>query len=188
MNLPNKLTIARIILVPVFWVFLTVAAPWAQLVAFFVFLIASATDYVDGYIARSRNLVTDFGKFVDPIADKLLVTTGMLVLLGQGRMADWVVILFIAREFIIAAFRMVAAGKGVVIAADKLGKYKTVTQMIAVVMSILCLGFGGVPAVLGWPPFAVLARAMMWAALALAVLSCVDYILLNRSVIDTTNI
>ena len=183
MNLPNKLTIARIILVPVFWVFLTVAAPWAQLVAFFVFLIASATDYVDGYIARSRNLVTDFGKFVDPIADKLLVTTGMLVLLGQGRMADWVVILFIAREFIIAAFRMVAAGKGVVIAADKLGKYKTVTQMVALCMLMLVSPVGDVCVIPSRFLF-VVAQIVLYVSLALSIASCVDYIVKNRSVLE----
>ena len=188
MNLPNRLTLLRILLAPVFCAFICVEAGWAQLAAALIFIAASLTDMLDGRIARQRNLITDFGKLMDPIADKLLVTAAMVFLTAQHRMNAGMCVVFIAREFIISGFRMVAASRGVVIAAGKLGKYKTVTQMIAVVMSILCLGFGGVPAVLGWPPFAVLARAVMWAALALAVLSCVDYILLNRSVIDTTNI
>ncbi len=182
MNLPNKLTVARVCLVPVFWIFLTIAAPWAQVLAFFVFLIAAVTDYVDGYIARAWNLVTDFGKFVDPIADKLLVTTGMLVLLGQGRMADWVVILFIAREFIIAAFRMVAAGKGVVIAADKLGKYKTLTQMIALCMLMLLSPVENVCVIRSGFLY-VVAQIILYVSLALSIASCVDYIVKNRSVL-----
>ena len=188
MNLPNKLTLLRILLVPVFCAFICVNARWAQLVAALIFIAASLTDMLDGRIARKRGLITDFGKLMDPIADKLLVTAAMVFLTSQHRMNAGVCVVFIAREFIISGFRMVAASRGVVIAAGKLGKYKTVTQMIAVIMSILCLGFGGVSAMAGWGPLALLTHAMMWLALALAVISCVDYILLNRSVIDTTNI
>ncbi len=188
MNLPNRLTMLRIALVPVFCVFLCVEARWAQFTAALLFVAAAVTDLFDGRIARGRGLVTDFGKLMDPIADKLLVTSAMVFLTAQGRMIAGVCLAFIARELIISGFRMIAASRGVVIAASPLGKYKTVAQMIAVTASILCLPLREVPAALGWTPLAVLARAAMWIALALAVLSCVDYILRNRHIIDTTNI
>ena len=184
MNLPNKLTLLRVALVPVMCAFICVEAGWAQLAAALIFVGAAVTDMFDGRIARSRNLITDFGKLMDPVADKLLVTAAMVFLTAQHRMNAGVCVVFIAREFIISGFRMIAASRGVVIAAGPLGKYKTITQMIAVTMSILCLSFGGAAALLGW----ALARVMMWIALALAVLSCVDYILRNRHVIDTTSI
>ncbi len=188
MNLPNRLTLLRILLGPVFCAFICVETRWAQWAAALIFVGAALTDMLDGRIARERNLITDFGKLMDPIADKLLVTAAMVFLTAQQRMTAGVCVVFIAREFIISGFRMVAASRGVVIAASKLGKYKTVTQMVAVTMSILCLPFGSVSAALDWTPLAVLSHAAMWLALALAVLSCADYILLNRSVIDTTNI
>ncbi len=188
MNLPNKLTLLRVALVPVMCAFICVEAGWAQLTAALIFVGAAITDMFDGRIARSRNLITDFGKLMDPVADKLLVTAAMVFLTAQHRMNAVVCVVFIAREFIISGFRMIAASRGVVIAAGPLGKYKTITQMIAVTMSILCLSFGGAAALLGWAPLAALARVMMWIALALAVLSCVDYILRNRHVIDTTSI
>ena len=188
MNLPNKLTLLRVALVPVMCAFICVEAGWAQLTAALIFVGAAVTDMFDGRIARSRNLITDFGKLMDPVADKLLVTAAMVFLTAQHRMNAGACVVFIAREFIISGFRMIAASRGVVIAAGPLGKYKTITQMIAVTMSILCLSFGGAAALLGWAPLAVLARVMMWIALALAVLSCVDYILRNRHVIDTTSI
>ena len=183
MNLPNKLTIARILLIPVLWIFLATQAVWAQVLAFFLFLLASLTDYVDGYIARAWGLVTDFGKFVEPIADKLLVTTVMLVLLDQGRMPCWAVVLFIAREFVISAFRLVAAGKGVVIAADKLGKYKTATQMVALCMLMLLSPVAGHAAITSSFLLTV-AYIVLYVSLALSVVSCVDYIRKNKSVLE----
>lgn len=188
MNLPNRLTLLRIVLVPLMCAFLCVEARWAQLVAALLFVAASVTDMFDGRIARERGLITDFGKLMDPIADKLLVNAAMVFLTAQHRMNAGVCVVFIARELIISGFRMVAASRGVVIAAGPLGKYKTVTQMIAVTMSILCLGFSGAAAMIDWAPLAVLTHVMMWVALALAVLSCVDYIRRNGHVIDTTNI
>ena len=188
MNLPNKLTLLRVVMVPVMCAFLCVEVKWAQLAAALIFVGAAVTDMFDGRIARNRGLITDFGKLMDPIADKLLVIAAMVFLTAQHRMNAGVCVVFIAREFIISGFRLVAASNGVVIAAGPLGKYKTVTQMIAVTMSVMCLGFGGVAAVIDWTPLAVLAHAMMWIALALAVLSCIDYIRRNRHVIDTTNI
>ncbi|MBO4297930.1 MAG: CDP-diacylglycerol--glycerol-3-phosphate 3-phosphatidyltransferase [Clostridia bacterium] len=188
MNLPNRLTLLRIALVPAMCAFICVETRWAQLAAALIFLAASITDMFDGRIARNRHLITDFGKLMDPVADKLLVTAAMIFLTAQHRMYAGVCVVFIAREFIISGFRLVAASRGVVIAAGPLGKYKTVTQMIAVVMSILCLPFHAVPATLNWIVLTVLTHVMMWTALVLAVLSCVDYIRRNRGVIDTTNI
>lgn len=188
MNLPNKLTLLRIILVPVFCVFVSIHAPWAQIIAFIVFAAASFTDMLDGKIARKNNLVTDFGKLMDPIADKMLVTAAMVFLTAQGRMMPGVCMVFIGREFIISAFRMIAASRGTVIAAGILGKYKTVTQMIGVMAGMLCLPFEGCPAVLNVGFMAVLTQIVIWIALVLAVLSCIDYILRNKHVIDTTNI
>ena len=188
MNLPNRLTLMRIVMVPIFCAFICIEAQWAQLIAALIFVAAAVTDMFDGKIARERNLVTDFGKLMDPIADKLLVTAAMVFLTSQHRLYAGITVAFIAREFIISGFRMIAATHGTVIAAGKMGKYKTVTQMVGVVMSIVCLPFGGTDALLGWPPLAVLSRVVVWVALALAVVSCVDYIARNWNVIDTTNI
>lgn len=188
MNLPNKLTLMRIALTPVMCAFLCVETHWAQLAAALIFVAAAVTDLFDGRIARTRGLITDFGKLMDPIADKLLVIAAMVFLTAQHRMNAGACVVIIARELIISGFRMVAASRGVVIAAGPLGKYKTVIQMIFVTMGILCLGFGGLNPVLDWTPLAILTRVMMWAALALAALSCVDYIRRNSHVIDTTNI
>ena len=191
MNLPNRLTLLRILLVPAFCAFICLETGWAQLTAALIFVAAALTDLLDGRIARSQNLVTDFGKLMDPIADKLLVTAAMVFLTAQSRMNAGMCVAFIAREFIISGFRMLAASRGVVIAAGPLGKYKTAAQMAAIVASILCLPVGDGPSLLSAPlkgAAPVIAAALMWIALALAVVSCVDYIRRNRGVMDTTNI
>lgn len=177
MNLPNKLSMLRICMVPVFVALALVEAQWAQLTALAVFCLASLTDLLDGQIARRRNLVTNFGKFIDPIADKLLVMSALVVLVGQGRMPAWVCILMLAREFAISGFRLVAAGTGKVIAAGWLGKVKTVTQMAAVILLLLLkpvagellLGAGGV-----W-----VADIAMYVSAVMTVWSGVDYIARN---------
>ena len=195
MNLPNKLTLLRVILVPVFCAFVCVESYEAQFAAALIFILASLTDMLDGKIARKKGLITDFGKLMDPIADKLLVTAAMVFLTSQNRMNAGMCVAFIAREFIISGFRMLAASRGIVIAAGKLGKYKTVTQMIAIVMAILgtpwengqsSLSFilpGNMNAIIN-----IAAVALMWIALALAIVSCIEYIVKNLHVIDTTNI
>ena len=139
MNLPNKLTIFRVILIPFFIVFLLVpdmpflpSTEWGEWIALAIFVIASLTDMLDGKIARKYNLITDFGKFMDPLADKLLVCSALIALIELGRIPAWMVIVIIAREFTISGFRLVAADKGVVIAASYWGKFKTVFQMVAV--------------------------------------------------------
>lgn len=176
MNLPNKLTVLRVCMVPVF-VFLML---WDGLgdngryAAAVIFILASATDWFDGYLARKNNLVTDFGKFMDPIADKLLVCSAMICLVELEALPAWIVIIIIGREFIISGFRLVASDKGTVIAASYWGKFKTVSQMIMVIL--LIFDFGGV--------FDMIGEVMIWVSLILTVISLVDYLRKNWSVLD----
>lgn len=153
MNLPNKLTLLRVILIPVFIVFFYVNFSGHYFVALAVFGIASFTDYLDGHIARKYNLITNLGKFLDPVADKVLVSSALIVMLTVNEffcayLGWWAIIVagccvavILARELIVSGFRMVAADAGIVIAADKIGKYKTVFQMISLVVLLLCAGF-----------------------------------------------
>ena len=150
MNLPNKLTLFRVILIPFFVFFLL--APYFEgygnYIAVAVFIVASITDFLDGKIARKYNLVTNFGKFMDPLADKLLVSSALICLVALNKIPAWVVIVIIAREFIISGFRLVAADNGVVIAASYWGKFKTAFQMVTVIVLILNIP-GEVFAVIG---------------------------------------
>ncbi len=175
MNLPNKLTILRVIMIPFFLVFLMVPGiPGGKWVAFALFVIASLTDWFDGYLARKHNLVTNFGKFMDPLADKLLVCSALIAFVGMGRIASWIVIVIIARDFIISGFRLVAADKGVVIAAGWWGKVKTAIQMVMICVVILNIG-GTV--------FTVIENVLIYTALALTVISLVDYLSKNKDVL-----
>ena len=183
MNLPNKLTLVRIALIPVFVLFIYFENLWCQLAAALVFIGASITDYLDGNIARKNNLVTNFGKFADPIADKMLVMSAFIMLVAQGRMPAWVCIIFLAREFTVSGFRLVAAGGGKVIAAGMLGKIKTVTQMIAAVALILFVPTTKqIDAMLGWfgDIGQVIANVMMYVMTVMTVWSGADYIYKNR--------
>lgn len=181
MNTPNRLTLLRIVLIPVFVVFALLRAQWAQYVALLIYILACITDMLDGRIARARNLVTNFGKFADPIADKLLVMSALVVLVASGRMPAWVCIVMLAREFIISGLRLVAAGNGRVIAAGKLGKLKTVLQMSATIALMLLTPVTG-KALLG--RFGVvLANVLMYIATALTIVSGAEYILNNRDCI-----
>ena len=176
MNLPNKLTVFRACTVPVF-VFVMLwdgLGEYGKYVAAAVFILASATDWLDGYLARKNGLVTDFGKFMDPIADKLLVCSAMICLVENDALAAWIVIIIIGREFIISGFRLVASDKGTVIAASYWGKFKTVFQMIMVILLILDLG--GV--------FDTIAEVVVWISLILTVISLIDYLYKNWSVMD----
>ena len=139
-----------------------------------IFVIASVTDWFDGYLARKHHLVTNFGKFMDPLADKLLVCSAMICLIELERLPAWIVIIIIARAFIISGFRLIAAENGIVIAANYWGKFKTVSQMIMIIL--LLLHFGGV--------FAVLEQIFIWMSLALTVISLMTYIWQNRSVLS----
>ena len=177
MNLPNKLTIIRVCLIPFF-----VAALLfdhgnnytMRIVANVLFIVASLTDLFDGKIARKYNLVTNFGKFMDPLADKLLVCSALICLIELGQLPAWVVIIIISREFIISGFRLIAAENGVVIAANYWGKFKTVSQMIMIIL--LLIDLGGV--------FDILEQIFIWLSLALTVISLITYIWQNRSVLS----
>ena len=170
MNLPNKLTIFRVILViPFVALMLNGYDLWAVA----VFIIASLTDLLDGKIARKYNLITDFGKFMDPLADKLLVCAAMICLVEMGRLPAWMVIVIISREFIISGFRLVASDNGVVIAASYWGKFKTTFQMLMII--VLILNLGGV--------FDLIGLVLTWIALILTVVSLIDYLVKNKQVI-----
>ena len=174
-NVPNQLTIIRICMIPLFVVFLLwVPKPGGNIVAMIIFILAALTDTADGYIARKYHYVTTFGKFMDPLADKLLVCSALICLVDLGRIESWIVIIIIAREFIISGFRLVAAEKGVVIAANIWGKIKTVVQML---MAILMIGnFGGF---LGG-----CAQFLKWVALVLTLISLATYMFSNRHVLS----
>lgn len=175
MNLPNKITVFRVCMIPVFLVFMLVPGiPGAKYFAAGVFIIASTSDFLDGYLARKNNLVTDFGKFMDPLADKLLVCSALICFVEKGSVPAWAVILIIAREFTISGFRLVAAGNHVVIAANSWGKIKTVVQMIMCVFFIVDLDGGF---------FNAMEQVFLYAAVLLTVISLADYIYANRRVI-----
>lgn len=173
MNLPNKLSMLRILMIPVFVILALMNAPAAQYAAVGVFVLAAITDALDGHIARKNGLVTNFGKFIDPIADKLLVMSALIVLVERGRMPGWVCIVMLAREFAISGFRLVAAGTGKVIAAGILGKIKTVTQMIAVI-ALLLTAIDGV-----FAPLGAFADIAMYVSAFMTVWSGADYIIKN---------
>lgn len=171
MNLPNKLTVLRMIMIVPFVILLLGGVnDW---IALAIFIIASLTDLVDGKIARKYNLVTNFGKFMDPLADKLLVCSALIGLIALGRIPAWVVIIIIAREFIISGFRTVAADNNVVIAASYWGKFKTVFQMIMV-----CLMIANIP------QLQIVTDITMWISLVLTVVSLADYLWKNKSVMS----
>ena len=174
-QLPNQLTIARICMIPLFVILLMwVKKPAGNILAMIVFIVASLTDTADGYIARRYNYITTFGKFMDPLADKLLVCSAMICLVDLGRIESWIVIIIIAREFIISGFRLIAVEKGVVIAANYWGKFKTVFQMLMVILMVA--NFGGV--------FNTVAQILKWIALALTIISLVTYLMQNRQVLQ----
>ena len=178
MNTPNKLTVARMIMVPFLVVFLLTG--WGgdanRYISLIIFVAASITDWFDGYLARKNHLVTNFGKFMDPLADKLLVCSAMICMIELGRLPAWFVIIIIGREFIISGFRLIAAENGIVIAANYWGKFKTVSQMIMIIL--LILHFDDISV------FAVLEQIFIWISLALTVISLMTYIWQNRNVLS----
>lgn len=186
MNLPNKLTMFRVVLIiPFVIVLLGAQAGWffdvlmADVVALIIFVVASLTDLIDGKIARKYNLVTNFGKFMDPLADKLLVSAALIALVEMERIPAWVVIIIISREFIISGFRLVASDNGVVIAASYWGKFKTTFQMVMVCLMLLDLR-----RFFAW--YHTLTMVIMWIALILTVVSLVDYLWKNKGVLKET--
>ena len=175
MNLPNKLTVMRVILIPFFVAALLYdngSSQTMRVVANVIFIVASLTDLFDGKIARKYNLVTNFGKFMDPLADKLLVCSALICLIQLGQLPAWVVIIIISREFILSGFRLVAADNGIVIAASYWGKFKTTFQMIAVILMIFNI-----------PALATVTMIMLVIAVVLTVISLVDYVAKNIEVL-----
>ena len=174
MNLPNKLTVLRVILVPVFVLFLLAnITPYDTWIALVIFIVASLTDLLDGKIARKYNLVTNFGKFMDPLADKLLVCSAMICFIAMNKMPTWMVLIVIAREFIISGFRLVASDNGVVIAASYWGKFKTAFSMVMIIFVIMDIAN---------PVFYVITQILIWVSLVLTVISLVDYVLKNKDI------
>jgi CDP-diacylglycerol---glycerol-3-phosphate 3-phosphatidyltransferase len=187
-NLPNKITVSRIFLIPVFLIFLLAPLPLgeteiagtvllnSQLIATAIFIFASVTDWIDGYIARKHNLVTNLGKFLDPLADKLLVTSAFVSLVELGAAPAWIVVVILSREFAVTGLRLVASSEGEVLAASNLGKLKTWIQIIAIIMLLIenvpfeAIGF----------PFATIS---LWAALIITVYSGWDYFSKNKEVL-----
>ncbi len=179
LNLPNKLTLIRAAMIVPFVLLMLVAKCTGvpRYLALIIFCGACVTDFLDGYIARRDRLVTDFGKFMDPLADKLLVVSALICFIALGRIYAWVVIIIVAREFAVSGFRLIAAEKGVVIAAGILGKIKTVLQMAAVILLILDAGTGLIH---------VLAQIAVYACLVMTVVSFAEYVLRNRELLSTT--
>ena len=180
MNTPNKLTTLRVIMIPFFVFFLL----WQngenytfRMIALALFIIASLTDLLDGKIARKYNLVTNFGKFMDPLADKLLVCSALICLIELNALPAWMVIIIISREFIISGFRLIASDNGVVIAASYWGKFKTTFQMVSVVLLILDI-----------PALAFVTTICVWIALVLTIVSLVDYIYKNHKILTEGSI
>ena len=160
MNIANKLTMLRVFLIPVFLIVLYWGFPYSQYVALAIFIIASLTDLLDGYLARSRNLVTDFGKFMDPLADKVLVVTAMLWFVECGVMPAWAVAIVIFREFAVSGMRLIAVEGGRVIAAGWSGKIKTASTMVC-----LCLMFLPIPPALNWVCVGLIVATTLWSGI-----------------------
>lgn len=191
LNLANRITIARIFLVPVvsllllirydFWSFTInhTTTTGSEMIAAFVFIVAASTDGLDGYIARKRQLITNFGKFLDPLADKLLISAVLISLVEMHRLSAWVAIIIISREFAVTGLRLIAAAEGIIIAASKLGKWKTVTQIVA----MLALMMNNFPfSVVGFP----FDQWMVYLMVIITVLSGIDYFVKNKQVIDVS--
>jgi len=175
-NLPNKLTILRALLVPVFVFFMLFPAEndlLFRLIAEVIFCLASFTDFLDGYIARKRKLVTNFGKFMDPLADKLLVCAALICMIPLSYLPAWYVIILISREFIISGFRLIAVEQNLVIAASYFGKFKTVSQMFMIILLILQV-----------PALSLVTEILVYLSLALTIISLMDYLYKNRRVLE----
>ncbi len=178
MNTANKLTVLRMILVPVFMVFLMMEGALWQGIALFIFIIASLTDALDGYIARNYNQISTFGKFMDPLADKMLTTSAFIVLVSLGRMSPWALMIVLFREFMVSGIRMLAVADGKVIAASMSGKIKTVTQMVAIIAAIILLN-----------PFfnesyaKPITDILIWISTIATLVSGIEYLVKNKEII-----
>ncbi len=179
MNLPNKITLFRVAMIPFFLIFMLIPSiPYGKYIAAAIFIIAAFTDLLDGYIARKNNLVTNFGKFMDPLADKLLVSSALICFIELGLIPAWIVIIIISREFIISGFRLVASDNGVVIAASWWAKVKTTIQMIMSVLLIVNLDFTLIN---------ILEQIFIYLAVILTIISLVEYLVKNINVLKETH-
>ncbi|CRZ34311.1 CDP-diacylglycerol--glycerol-3-phosphate 3-phosphatidyltransferase [Herbinix hemicellulosilytica] len=177
MNLPNKLTIIRVMMIPLYLIFMLIPQiPYGRIVAGIIFTVAAVTDALDGYIARKNNLITNFGKFMDPLADKILVCSALICFVDLGLMPGWIAIIIIAREFIVSGFRLIASDNGIVLAAGWWGKIKTIVQIIMSVMLTVDLDFEFIN---------ILEVIFVYLALALTIISMMDYLIKNRSLLFT---
>ncbi len=178
MNTANKITLLRVVLVPLFMVLFLSESALCRILALAVFIIASITDAVDGYIARNYNQVTNFGKFVDPLADKMLTTAAFVILVSYERMSVWALMIVLAREFMVSGIRSMAAADGKVIAASMWGKLKTVSQMVAIIAAIILM----LPY---FPQTAaeIITDILVWLSVVFTVISGADYLMQNRSVL-----
>lgn len=195
MNLANKLTMLRIFLVPIFLIFIAMKGiPYGTILATLVFIIASLTDQLDGYIARSRNQVTTFGKFMDPLADKLLVTSALISLVELGLIPSYAAIIIIAREFAVSGLRTIAASEGKIIAASWWGKIKTVIQIIAIVLLLIKVNIGASPYLASlinnnsivYKFFEVAPTVFLYLAVVITIISGIDYFIKNKKVFSMT--
>lgn len=178
MNTANKITMLRVVLVPIFMVLFLIDSTLCRTAALLVFIIASITDAIDGYIARHYNQITSFGKFVDPLADKMLTTAAFLILLYMGRISPWAVMIILAREFMVTGVRLLAAAEGNVIAASFWGKLKTVSQMVAIIAAIILIDpFFPTDAAI------IITNILVWISVIFTALSGIDYLWKNRSLI-----
>ena len=176
MNLANKLTMLRILMIPVFIAVLVYSKDRDivyRYIALGIFIIASATDALDGYVARRYNMITDFGKLMDPLADKILVSSALIILIELGNISSWVVSIVIAREFIISGIRLIATEKNIIIAASPLGKLKTVSQMLSVILMLLSI-----------KAISLITDLSIWLMCILSVVSLLDYIIKNKKVLS----
>lgn len=193
MNLANKLTIIRIILVPIFLLFIALKVSYGTYIATFIFILASLTDKLDGYIARSRNQITTFGKFMDPLADKLLVTSALISLVELHIIPGWAAVIIIAREFAVSGLRTIAAAEGVVIAASWWGKIKTVIQIIAIIALLLEVNINNSDVLLDAfvknqflnYVYVYLPDVLLYMAVAITIISGADYFRKNKNAINT---
>lgn len=190
MNLANKLTIMRIILVPIFLIFIMILKPYGTIIATLVFIIASITDKLDGYIARSRNQITKFGKFMDPLADKLLVTAALVTLVEFHTIPALAAIIIIAREFAVTGLRTLAASEGIVIAASKWGKLKTVFQIIAIILCLLKVNIDNISELSAfilkynlYNSLIIFINVTLWIAIIITLISGFDYFIKNKEVL-----
>ncbi len=179
MNTANKLTILRIIFVPIFMIFALMESASMHFVALLVFIIASITDTLDGQIARKYNQITDFGKFMDPLADKMLTTAAFLVFMEQGIINSWAILIILVREFAVSGIRLSAASGGTVIAASFWGKFKTVSQMVAIIITMLITNLVFIPHSTG----VIISAICIWISIIFTVISGVEYVAKNISCI-----